>query len=134
MDDWMITYMKRGESPSTHPPTHSIHQTKQQNNTQVLVNVRNNHKLLGRVKAFDRHCNLYVTNPPTHPPSIHPPTRFTHPLTHPPTHLPPQTTQAVGKRKGDVDRSAQERKREESEAGTSLPTHPPTHPLNPSSQ
>jgi small nuclear ribonucleoprotein D2 len=28
------------------------------NNTQVLVNVRNNHKLLGRVKAFDRHCNL----------------------------------------------------------------------------
>jgi hypothetical protein len=27
-------------------------------NTQVLVNVRNNHKLLGRVKAFDRHCNL----------------------------------------------------------------------------
>lgn len=30
------------------------------NNTQVLVNVRNNHKLLGRVKAFDRHCNLYV--------------------------------------------------------------------------
>lgn len=27
-------------------------------NTQVLVNMRNNHKLLGRVKAFDRHCNL----------------------------------------------------------------------------
>lgn len=30
------------------------------NNTQVLVNVRNNHKLLGRVKAFDRHCNLLL--------------------------------------------------------------------------
>lgn len=29
-------------------------------NTQVLVNVRNNHKLLGRVKAFDRHCNLLL--------------------------------------------------------------------------
>jgi small nuclear ribonucleoprotein D2 len=29
-------------------------------NTQVLVNVRNNHKLLGRVKAYDRHMNLYV--------------------------------------------------------------------------
>jgi small nuclear ribonucleoprotein D2 len=28
------------------------------NNTQVLVNVRNNHKLLGRVKAYDRHMNL----------------------------------------------------------------------------
>ncbi|GAB5037720.1 small nuclear ribonucleoprotein sm d2 [Nannochloropsis oceanica] len=32
------------------------------NNTQVLVNVRNNHKLLGRVKAFDRHCNLLLEN------------------------------------------------------------------------
>ena len=29
-----------------------------QANTQVLVNVRNNHKLLGRVKAYDRHMNL----------------------------------------------------------------------------
>ena len=27
-------------------------------NTQVLVNVRNNHKLLARVKAYDRHMNL----------------------------------------------------------------------------
>merc|ERR1719491_199136 len=29
-------------------------------NTQVLVNVRNNHKLLGRVKAYDRHMNLIL--------------------------------------------------------------------------
>ncbi|KAL7473842.1 hypothetical protein ACHAXS_014362 [Conticribra weissflogii] len=29
-------------------------------NTQVLVNVRNNHKLLGRVKAYDRHMNLLL--------------------------------------------------------------------------
>lgn len=29
-------------------------------NTQVLVNVRNNHKILGRVKAYDRHMNLCV--------------------------------------------------------------------------
>ena len=36
----------------------SILYTAVRNNTQVLVNVRNNHKLLGRVKAFDRHCNL----------------------------------------------------------------------------
>jgi len=28
------------------------------NNSEVLINVRNNHKLLGRVKAFDRHCNM----------------------------------------------------------------------------
>ena len=27
-------------------------------NMQVLVNVRNNHKILGRVKAYDRHMNL----------------------------------------------------------------------------
>jgi small nuclear ribonucleoprotein D2 len=27
-------------------------------NTQVLIFVRNNKKLLGRVKAFDRHCNM----------------------------------------------------------------------------
>eukprot|EP01103_Thecamoeba_quadrilineata_P012086 TRINITY_DN3034_c0_g1_i2.p1 TRINITY_DN3034_c0_g1~~TRINITY_DN3034_c0_g1_i2.p1 ORF type:complete len:125 (-),score=34.51 TRINITY_DN3034_c0_g1_i2:561-935(-) len=32
------------------------------NNTQVLINVRNNKKLLGRVKAFDRHCNLVLVN------------------------------------------------------------------------
>jgi small nuclear ribonucleoprotein D2 len=29
-------------------------------NSQVLVNVRNNHKLLGRVKAYDRHFNLLL--------------------------------------------------------------------------
>jgi len=30
------------------------------NNTQILINVRNNHKLLARVKAYDRHMNLWV--------------------------------------------------------------------------
>jgi small nuclear ribonucleoprotein D2 len=29
-------------------------------NTQVLINVRNNHKILGRVKAYDRHMNLLL--------------------------------------------------------------------------
>lgn len=29
-------------------------------NSQVLINSRNNHKLLARVKAYDRHMNLYV--------------------------------------------------------------------------
>jgi len=32
------------------------------NQTQVLINVRNNRKLLGRVKAFDRHCNMVLEN------------------------------------------------------------------------
>lgn len=31
-----------------------------ENETQVLINVRNNKKLLGRVKAFDRHCNMVL--------------------------------------------------------------------------
>ena len=35
--------------PPPHPPL-----------SQILVNLRNNHKLLGRVKAFDRHCNLLL--------------------------------------------------------------------------
>ncbi|KAI0980730.1 hypothetical protein GJ496_000475 [Pomphorhynchus laevis] len=30
------------------------------NNTQVLINCRNNKKLLARVKAFDRHCNMVL--------------------------------------------------------------------------
>lgn len=29
-------------------------------NNQVLINLRNNRKLLGRVKAFDRHCNMIM--------------------------------------------------------------------------
>merc|ERR1712151_1279756 len=29
-------------------------------NRQVLINCRNNKKLLGRVKAFDRHCNMVL--------------------------------------------------------------------------
>jgi len=32
------------------------------NNTQVLINLRNNHKLLARVRAFDRHCNMVLEN------------------------------------------------------------------------
>eukprot|EP01137_Pigoraptor_chileana_P026065 Opistho-2@7403 len=32
------------------------------NSTQVLINCRNNRKLLARVKAFDRHCNMVLEN------------------------------------------------------------------------
>ncbi|KAF1740972.1 hypothetical protein MXB_5245 [Myxobolus squamalis] len=32
------------------------------NSTQVLINCRNNKKLLARVKAFDRHCNMVLEN------------------------------------------------------------------------
>jgi len=30
------------------------------NNTRVLILLRNNRRLYGRVKAFDRHCNLVM--------------------------------------------------------------------------
>lgn len=32
------------------------------NHSQVLISCRNNHKLLARVKAFDRHCNMVLEN------------------------------------------------------------------------
>ncbi|KAI8897666.1 hypothetical protein BC833DRAFT_592892 [Globomyces pollinis-pini] len=32
------------------------------NHTQILIMCRNNRKLLGRVKAFDRHCNMVLEN------------------------------------------------------------------------
>ena len=31
-------------------------------NAQVLINCRNNRKILARVKAYDRHCNLVLEN------------------------------------------------------------------------
>lgn len=32
------------------------------NHSQVLISCRNNKKLLARVKAFDRHCNMVLEN------------------------------------------------------------------------
>ncbi|XP_022916070.1 probable small nuclear ribonucleoprotein Sm D2 [Onthophagus taurus] len=32
------------------------------NHTQVLINCRNNKKILGRVKTFDRHMNMILEN------------------------------------------------------------------------
>ncbi|KAJ1811768.1 Small nuclear ribonucleoprotein Sm D2 [Coemansia sp. RSA 2599] len=40
----------------------SVLQMAVQNNTQVLISLRNNHKLLARVKAFDRHFNMVLEN------------------------------------------------------------------------
>ncbi|QPG72850.1 mRNA splicing protein [Brettanomyces nanus] len=33
-----------------------------QKNTTVLISLRNNHKLIAKVKAFDRHCNMILEN------------------------------------------------------------------------
>lgn len=40
----------------------SILQTAVRTRTQVLISCRNNRKLLARVKAFDRHCNMVLEN------------------------------------------------------------------------
>lgn len=40
----------------------SLLQSAINNNTPVVISCRNNHKLVGKVKAFDRHCNLILEN------------------------------------------------------------------------
>lgn len=40
----------------------SLLQDAVKNGTPVVVSCRNNHKLVARVKAFDRHCNLILEN------------------------------------------------------------------------
>ncbi|CAG8121929.1 unnamed protein product [Penicillium olsonii] len=40
----------------------SLLQTATRSHTQVLISCRNNRKLLARVKAFDRHCNMVLEN------------------------------------------------------------------------
>ncbi|CAK6446743.1 unnamed protein product [Pipistrellus nathusii] len=52
---------KREEEEFTSGPRSGLTQSVK-NNTQVLINCRNNKKLLGCVKAFDRHCNMVLEN------------------------------------------------------------------------
>lgn len=40
----------------------SILMTATRTHAQVLISCRNNRKLLARVKAFDRHCNMVLEN------------------------------------------------------------------------
>ncbi|KAK0547863.1 mRNA splicing protein [Tilletia horrida] len=40
----------------------SVLQQSVRNNTQILISLRNNHKLLARCKAFDRHANMVLEN------------------------------------------------------------------------
>ncbi|KAH7143787.1 small nuclear ribonucleoprotein sm d2 [Dactylonectria macrodidyma] len=40
----------------------SILQTAVRTHAQVLISIRSNRKLLARVKAFDRHCNMVLEN------------------------------------------------------------------------
>jgi len=40
----------------------SILQNAVRSHTQVLISIRSNRKLLARIKAFDRHCNMVLEN------------------------------------------------------------------------
>jgi len=74
-----VAYITQKANPHSHLPhseyelslveTHeftsgplSLLQTAVRNHTQVLISTRNNRKLLARVKAFDRHCNMVLEN------------------------------------------------------------------------
>merc|ERR1711865_73871 len=54
--------MKKKEEEEFDKGPLSVLKQSVKNNSQVLINLRNNHKLLARVKAFDRHCNLVLEN------------------------------------------------------------------------
>ena len=53
---------KKSEEEEFHTGPLSVLTQSVKSNTQVLINCRNNKKLLGRVKAFDRHCNMVLEN------------------------------------------------------------------------
>lgn len=56
-----IELAKLEEYEFAHGPM-SILQQAVANHTPVIVSCRNNHKLIARVKAFDRHCNMVLEN------------------------------------------------------------------------
>jgi small nuclear ribonucleoprotein D2 len=53
--------VKLEEYEFSHGPL-SVLQSAIQNHSQVLISLRNNKKLLARVKAFDRHSNMVLEN------------------------------------------------------------------------
>lgn len=56
-----VELQKLEEYEFTHGPM-SILQDAVQGGGQVLISCRNNHKLLAKVRAFDRHTNLVLEN------------------------------------------------------------------------
>jgi len=56
----LFQYAETEDEFATGPLSLLLHSMR--TNSQVLINVRNNHKLLARVKAFDRHCNMVLEN------------------------------------------------------------------------
>ncbi|KAI8522663.1 hypothetical protein RHMOL_Rhmol13G0013700 [Rhododendron molle] len=58
----LIQYETKNEEEEFSTGPLSVLMMSVKNNTQVLINCRNNRKLLGRVRAFDRHCNMVLEN------------------------------------------------------------------------
>ncbi|EGW33086.1 uncharacterized protein SPAPADRAFT_60395 [Spathaspora passalidarum NRRL Y-27907] len=56
-----LELQKLEEFEFTHGPM-SLLQNAVNNNTPIVISCRNNHKLIAKVKAFDRHCNLVLEN------------------------------------------------------------------------
>ena len=61
-DEYYTTKEDKDEKEEFETGPLSVLMQSVKNNTQVLINCRNNHKLLARVKAFDRHCNMVLEN------------------------------------------------------------------------
>lgn len=58
----MTTFIEKRNATELKVGPLSILQQSVLNHTQILINCRNNKKLLGRVKAFDRHMNMVLEN------------------------------------------------------------------------
>lgn len=56
-----LELQKLEEFEFTHGPM-SLIQTAMNNNTPVVISCRNNHKLIAKVRSFDRHCNMILEN------------------------------------------------------------------------
>lgn len=56
-----LELQKLEEFEFAHGPM-SLLQNSLDNNTPIVISCRNNHKMVARVKAFDRHCNMVLEN------------------------------------------------------------------------
>merc|ERR1712224_863148 len=57
-----VDELERKEEESFRIGPFSVLTTSVRTNSQVLISCRNNRKLLGRIKAFDRHMNMVLEN------------------------------------------------------------------------
>ena len=60
--DMTVEELQKKEEEEFHTGPMSVLTNSVKSNSQVLIFCRNNKKLLARVKAFDRHCNMVLEN------------------------------------------------------------------------